>query len=346
MAVSLTESDVKAITRLQEMLHHLPQESSQSYVREILTATATLIGAGGAFASYFFDSTVNFIPLKIGPQIEEFVRGNLRGFDSEGYFDFADETFNQINRFRRSMGSGVYHEAKISDRAIVEQTSFFKDAFSPAGLRYVVGMAARQPIGEALFAFGFDGPDDPAFNDPRTEAILELLLPSFVAGFDALYQRSIDVVRMTEAITQLPVPAMIECEDRSIFAMNELAKCLPSDELAAMQAPQGSDNTVHRLPGPVMPGFRPSQVIMRIDNLSPTRIRHQARNSFGLTPRQAEVADFIVRGQSDNEIAAQLGISVHTARRHSEAVLDRLGISSRSAVLLALMGGERIRQFT
>ena len=47
---------------------------------------------------------------------------------------------------------------------------------------------------------------------------------------------------------------------------------------------------------------------------------------LGLTPRQAEVAVLLADRMSNREIAAALAVSVHTARHHVEAVLDRLGV--------------------
>jgi DNA-binding CsgD family transcriptional regulator len=50
---------------------------------------------------------------------------------------------------------------------------------------------------------------------------------------------------------------------------------------------------------------------------------------FGLTRREAEVALALADRQSSAEIAATLGITVNTARRHSERVLEKLDIRSR-----------------
>jgi DNA-binding CsgD family transcriptional regulator len=51
------------------------------------------------------------------------------------------------------------------------------------------------------------------------------------------------------------------------------------------------------------------------------------RERFGLTPRQAEVALLLAERYSNKEIAAALGISVHTARHHVNAVLNQFGVS-------------------
>jgi len=53
---------------------------------------------------------------------------------------------------------------------------------------------------------------------------------------------------------------------------------------------------------------------------------------YQLTPREAEVARLLAVGKSNAEIAAELLISEHTARRHTEQVLLKLGVRSRAAV--------------
>jgi DNA-binding CsgD family transcriptional regulator len=48
-----------------------------------------------------------------------------------------------------------------------------------------------------------------------------------------------------------------------------------------------------------------------------------------LSTREREVAELLARGLSDKEVARLLAISHHTARRHSESILRKLGISTR-----------------
>jgi DNA-binding CsgD family transcriptional regulator len=54
--------------------------------------------------------------------------------------------------------------------------------------------------------------------------------------------------------------------------------------------------------------------------------------SFGLTQREAEVAEALARRLTNAEIARALGISPHTAERHTERVLAKLGVRSRQEV--------------
>ncbi|MFT4038180.1 MAG: LuxR C-terminal-related transcriptional regulator [Thermomicrobiales bacterium] len=57
--------------------------------------------------------------------------------------------------------------------------------------------------------------------------------------------------------------------------------------------------------------------------------RETARK-LGLTRREAEVFRLLIAGQADREIAASLYISVRTASKHVGAILQKLGVSSRS----------------
>lgn len=56
------------------------------------------------------------------------------------------------------------------------------------------------------------------------------------------------------------------------------------------------------------------------------------RERYGLTPREARVAALLDAGLGSAEMAEVLAISVHTARRHAEAVLRKLGVHSRREV--------------
>jgi DNA-binding NarL/FixJ family response regulator len=60
------------------------------------------------------------------------------------------------------------------------------------------------------------------------------------------------------------------------------------------------------------------------------------RDRHRLTPREADVARLLALGKSNAEIAAALGISEHTGRRHTEQVLAKLGVRSRAAVAAAI----------
>lgn len=65
-----------------------------------------------------------------------------------------------------------------------------------------------------------------------------------------------------------------------------------------------------------------------------------ARNAlaqFGLTPREAEILEWVAKGKSNPEIGTILGISFRTVQKHLERVYSRLGVDNRhAAITLAL----------
>ena len=59
--------------------------------------------------------------------------------------------------------------------------------------------------------------------------------------------------------------------------------------------------------------------------------RRDAREAYGLTPRQVEVLRLVAAGKSNREIAASLVISEHTVARHVQNIFATLRVSSRTA---------------
>ncbi len=76
---------------------------------------------------------------------------------------------------------------------------------------------------------------------------------------------------------------------------------------------------------------------MREDGLAQVPQRPQAStraNPSGLTNRQLDVARLVARGRSNAEIAARLFISLKTTEVHVSAILAKLGVPNRRAVVM------------
>ena len=56
---------------------------------------------------------------------------------------------------------------------------------------------------------------------------------------------------------------------------------------------------------------------------------------IGLTERQAQVLDLMVRGLSNRLIAKQLNLSEGTVKIHATAIFKVLGVTSRTQALVA-----------
>jgi DNA-binding CsgD family transcriptional regulator len=86
-------------------------------------------------------------------------------------------------------------------------------------------------------------------------------------------------------------------------------------------------------------------VLVLMDCLSPELpTTRELRITFGLRGREPQVALLAAEGLSNPEIAQRLRLSAHTVRHYLERVLNRLGLHSRKALALHLMGGERQQQ--
>jgi len=57
---------------------------------------------------------------------------------------------------------------------------------------------------------------------------------------------------------------------------------------------------------------------------------------YGLTPREAEVAELVLRGYPNPVIASMLGIAPATAKRHLTRIFDKIGVDSRTQLVSRL----------
>jgi DNA-binding CsgD family transcriptional regulator len=86
-------------------------------------------------------------------------------------------------------------------------------------------------------------------------------------------------------------------------------------------------------------------MLVLVDRLTPgLPTTRELRVSFGLRGREPQIALLAAEGLSNAAIAERLRLSAHTVRHYLERVLDRLGLHSRKALALRLMGGSGERQ--
>jgi DNA-binding CsgD family transcriptional regulator len=83
-------------------------------------------------------------------------------------------------------------------------------------------------------------------------------------------------------------------------------------------------------------------VLVLVDRLSPTLpTTQELRISFGLRGREPQIALLAAKGLSNAAIAQRLRLSAHTVRHYLERVLGRLGLHTRKALALHLLGEGR-----
>ena len=71
---------------------------------------------------------------------------------------------------------------------------------------------------------------------------------------------------------------------------------------------------------------------------------HEPLIQLGLTPRAAEVLLWVAQGKANGDIAAILGMSESTVKKHLVEIFDKLGVENRSAAglrALEVIGGRK-----
>lgn len=96
---------------------------------------------------------------------------------------------------------------------------------------------------------------------------------------------------------------------------------------ARVRTPAGQWLVVHaaRLRG----GDAPNRIAVMLELARPTEIAPLVLRAYDLTDREAQIAGFVLRGLSTDEIAAELSISAQTVQQHLKSIFDKTGVHSR-----------------
>ena len=68
-------------------------------------------------------------------------------------------------------------------------------------------------------------------------------------------------------------------------------------------------------------------------------------STYGLTPREAEVANWLVEGKSNPEIGLILGASPRTVEKHMEKILEKLCVENRATAAMTVVQGRKLDCF-
>jgi DNA-binding NarL/FixJ family response regulator len=118
-------------------------------------------------------------------------------------------------------------------------------------------------------------------------------------------------------------------QSASALAQSEHVQLLPYEgrlrDFFQAHAEQGAEAVSEPSPAPQPPPAAP-------DQSAETASRENAAGRFGLTARELEVIALLVDGLSNQEIADQLFITRRTATTHIANIMNKVGLSSRTAV--------------
>ncbi|HEU4697543.1 MAG TPA: LuxR C-terminal-related transcriptional regulator [Gemmatimonadales bacterium] len=301
----------------------------------------------------------------------------LSGADTTtGLFLNVDPAVTAWHRWRREQRVEVWSDA--SNRSTLARLGFdfrtstwYNDGLVAAGLCDFGGISTLTPTSEFFLCYGYDRFGRQPLNEEDRLTLLALLLPAVRAGHHALAAHRAQqppagegaagdaseallvtgadgrVVHRTPALGRLLLeePERERVEREMAAMAGELVRLRRRRAGEGVLAP-GAVRTVVTAHArwtlrasyvTADPGDATVRVAAEAARLEPPPVTAVVR-TLGLTRREAEVARLLARRMSDAELAAALGISWHTARRHSERVLQKLGVDSRTKVGAALLG--------
>jgi DNA-binding CsgD family transcriptional regulator len=195
-------------------------------------------------------------------------------------------------------------------------------------------------------------------------AALRLLWPSFVAGARAVTTLPAILRSLAGAVEDAGLGVVIaDARGRVVHRNATLAALLEAEPArgrlwAGLRALLAECVADHRTAAPLAPrharvataGGRAYRLVATaLDPLdgryglayvvTVQRVQHapadlaETLSTFGLTPREREVALLLVTGASNEHVATTLGMSRYTARHHTEHILSKIGVRTRAEIL-------------
>lgn len=362
------------IAAQQALLAPLAYEDAEAWMLAVNGHLLRLLGADHTIAFILDERGIDFISDDTETELLNPLRDRFLGYDEAGYATFepvdgepAGSLFvERMHRVRRSHGGGAGLDVLIDCAHSMKRAEIFQSTHIPAGMCFMAGLGTSLPVGEVTTCVAFERSDAKGYSEEGLRK-LQLLVPAYEAGVRAWrrmagYQNMLDLLQ--EAL------AVFGPEGRTLFQSQALVRLL-SDNPKAGEVILGMKEVAHRLHrwrprrsrkaeakakptvrevttkggsyriwgSPLQPQLFGTEAVLvtveRQDPALPPSEQLQAR--FGLTPREAEVALLLAEGLDNRAVAERLYISPHTARRHTEKVLHKLGIASRTAVAITLL---------
>ncbi len=273
-------------------------------------------------------------------------------------------------RARRAAGLAVWNEVVnaglLKDLGTeMGRLMWYNEALVPARMRAFSGLTTQRPTGEAFLCVGYDGRGRARRDAAEELEILRLVFPTLTAGHHAWAASHVRQAALHAQLDAIPDALLVIGPDgRPLHRNAALTRLLDAEPerdhllgvLHAMAAELRGPRAVLALATPartvttalgryaLRASLAPAAlwgqegvVQLAVEPAeAPTAAATAAGATHGLTPREAQVARLLARRARDPEIAAALGISVHTARHHSEKVLRKLGVRRRTDVAAVL----------
>jgi DNA-binding CsgD family transcriptional regulator len=359
MALHLSSADIAALQHASTvLLAPFAYENNESWRRASSRAVEDCLGGdGSSFALPLVGETM----IAASPEVMHALRAPP-----------PDWIVHGLTVRRRTLGLTVTNWDELFDADVVRRTPYYNETIRPEGL--LAPLVMLMDTGEgglpAALSVYFDDERAALRHMPRRKELLRLLFPAFCGGlktYIGFHQNCAALAAFGEdaAIGVLVYDGRGRVVRENVF-FRQMMCCEPERDRVRSEAahavrgilgvaPLGSSTLLRRATSDVRTSvghYRiaatylegqwshdSAKVIALIDKAEGKSVDAGSLAArFSLTRREIEVAQLLRTGLSSREIAADLGISVNTARRHIESILLKLDVHSRTAAAAKLSG--------
>jgi DNA-binding CsgD family transcriptional regulator len=274
---------------------------------------------------------------------------------------------------RRTLGLTVTDWDELFDATVVRRTPFYNEVVRPQGLMAPLVMVAetgQSPMPAALSVY-FTNERLATSHAQRRKDLLRLVFPAFIGGIKAYLGLHRNCAALSALAESAAIGVLIFDKRMRLLRENDFFQQMMSGEperdrvraevIRAVNAAATATNPANFVSSPrranaevrtaagryhivatFLDGERAPDsmtVVALVDKMEGKSFdARELAARFSLTRREIETAMLLRRGLSSRQIAAELGISVNTARRHIESVLLKLDLHTRAAVAGRLSG--------
>jgi DNA-binding NarL/FixJ family response regulator len=156
----------------------------------------------------------------------------------------------------------------------------------------------------------------------------QLRLAVFVFDGSRLLYHNPAAVKLARRVRdEYQVELLVILRDHMIRVLDQPDAATPAVTL--LTAVRGEHFHVHVMPIPREDGAPHVAVSVRELGIE----REAFARRYRLSPREAEVAELVLRGYRNPDIAAALGIASSTTKRHLTRIFDKIGVDSRTQLI-------------
>lgn len=339
-----SQAETKAITAIEAELAVI--RPARSAIAEVLPAVEALLRTENVLV-------LTPAPAPAGFRIERFDTTVPRASKLQQLFvDFLARAVRRYAWYDPIRPEPAQRNVVLEAREVIpagelERSDIYRQVLRPAGLHAHYQPRALVCEGASLLAWVGSFQDGPV--DARHRALFTRLVPALqrrLAAERKLQTGARHVAALEAALEHVGAPALVVSASGTVHEANAAARALLERAGAevhhALRAriagrPASYAFELTELAAPGLP--RTWLAILR-PSTRDERIRacvDKATTRWDLTARQRDVLAEIVHGHATVTIAATLGISERAVELHVTAILDRVGVDSRTALVAAAL---------